>query len=574
VRSAPADAPAIQLTFTLPKGTTLVDPRLGGPVTISPDGRLLVFAAIEADGAQRLWIRPIDSGSARPVPGTDGGTLPFWSPDSRFIGFFAQRKLKRVSVSGGAPHTLYDAIQPGGGTWAADGTIVFSAELGFQLYRGSEAGAVLTAIPADGLNRERWSPSFLPDGRHYVYFARPQKPGVYRASLDSTGSTPLLDSYRGVLAAAPGHVVAIRGSSRAAEHMTLFAQRLDPATFETVGESAVIAERVTYSSGAAKSGFSVSNTGTVVYTETENPAPRLTWFDRSGKAIEQLGGAASYYHPSLSPDGRAVVAERTDPETGSQDLWLIDLTRPTTPRLTYHEREDFLAVWSPDSTRIVFAAQPPGEPPNLFQKGVRDTKEEEHLVKSIYNSQPNSWSEDGRFVMFARRDPKSSWDLWRLDMGPGEARTETPYLRSTANEALAQFSPDGNRVAFVSDESGINEVYVDTFPAPGKRELISNGGGSQPRWRGDGRELFYIARDGRLMSVPVSPGPEFVPGAPTALFKTGVFDLNGAQKGVYTWNYAVTRDGQRFLISTIDDVSPGSSTTWVLLNWPARLRRP
>ena len=570
--SAPADAHAIQLTFTPPKGVTLVDPRLGGPVSISPDGRLLTFVAIEPDGAQRLWVRPIDSGAARALPGTDDARFPFWSPDNRSIGFFAQKKLKRVSVAGGTPQALYDAIQPGGGTWAADGTILFSAELGFQLYRGSASGAVLTAIPADGANQERSSPWFLPDGRHYLYFGRPQEPGVYLASLDSAGAAPVLKGYRGALFAPPEYVVAIRGPSKGAEYAALFAQRLNPATFEPIGDSQLIAEPVIYSSGNARSAFSASDTGTLVYTEIENPAPRLMWFDRSGKAVEQLGGA-SYYDPAISPDGKTVAAARTDPDTGTPDLWLIDVARGAGPRLTYDEREDFLPVWSPDSSRIVYGAQAPRMPPNLFQKTVRDTEREELLVKAIYNSQPTSWSPNGEFVMFARRDPKNQWDLWRLAMGSGEARIETPYLRSPANEHLAEFSPDGSRVAYVSDESGRNEVYVDSFPAPGKREQVSTGGGNQPRWRGDGRELFYISPDGRMMSVPVSAAPDFAPGAPVTLFATRIFDLNGAQKGHYSRKYTVTHDGQRFLISTLDNASPGSSTTNVVLNWPARLGR-
>ena len=570
-RSEPADAPAVHLMFQPPKGVTLADPRLDGPVTISPDGRRLAFVTVGDDGRRRLWVRPIDSPHAVPLSGADGAAFPFWSPDSRFIGFFGQRKLKRVPAAGGVPQTLYDAIQPRGGAWGPDGTILFSAELGFQMYRGPADGGVATVVPPDGKNQERLWPSFLPDGRHFVYYGRPQNLGLFVGDLESTDTSQLLKDYVGGSYSSPGVLLALRGASEGADAPALLAQRFDPSTLQRRGEVFPIAEPVLYAAGLGRGAFSMSQTGTLVYANIEPSARRLTWFDRGGRVVAPLGGSDRYYAPALSPDGKTVVAARVDPDSGTPDLWAIDVARGISPRLTYDDREDFVAVWSPDGSSIVFAAQSPGTPPNLFQKAIREGGREEQLVKSRFNDQPNDWSPDGRFVVFARRDPQTQWDLWRLSMVD---RTEKPFLRSPANEHLAEFSPDGTRVAYVSDESGTNEVYVDAFPGAGAREQISTRGGSQPRWRGDGRELFYIAPDGHLMSVAVNAGARFEPAVPLPLFLPRIVDLYGAENNGYARNYDASRDGQRFLISTSGDEPSAIPTTTVLLNWFARLPTP
>ena len=569
-RRAPVDNSAIQLAFAPPKGLTLADPQTG--VTISPDGQRLAFVARGSDGKQLLFVRMLDSQTAQPLSGSEGAVYPFWSPDSRFLGFFAQRKLKRIAATGGPLQVLCDAVQPRGGTWGRRDIIVFSAGLGFELYRVPAQGGVSAAIPADGLNQERAWPFFLPDGLHFVYFGRPQAHGIYLAELDSTEATMLLKDYVSVAYSPPGYLLILKGSSKGAQAASIVAQPINPRRLEIFGEPSAIAEPVTYTPGLARGAFSVSETGTLVYANIERPITQLTWFDRSGQPLGNVG-SGSYYAPSLSPDEKTVAAEREDPETGTPDLWLIDSARGVSPRFTYDPREDIFAVWSPTGDRIVFAAQSTGTPPNLFQKKVGVTSGEEQLVKSRFNSQPTDWSRDGQFVVYGRLDPQTQWDLWLMPMAEGADRTEKPYLRSNANEHLAQFSPDGAWIAYVSDESGTNEVYVQTFPQPGTREQISTGGGNQPRWSGDGRELFYIAPDGQLMAVSVKPGQKFEATRATALFKTRIVDRFGAGNNGYLTNYTVSRDGKRFLISTVADESNAVPATTILINWFARLGR-
>ena len=573
---APAAAPAIELMFAPPNGVTLADPRLSGPVTISPDGHLFAFVAIDGDGRQqRLWVRPIDNAAnARALAGTEGASFPFWSPDSRQIGFFAQRKLKRIAALGGSPQTLSDAVQPRGGAWGTDGTILFSAQLGFELSRVPAAGGVASAVPADGRNQERLWPAFLSDGRHYLYFGRPQKHGIYLAELDSTMSTELMADYVGSVSVAQDYLLVLRGSSKSARSLTLQAQRVAPGTFLPTGEAAPVGASVTYASGLGRGAFAASRTGTLVYTTIERAISQFTWFDRGGNQMGHLDGSISYFAPSFSRDGTRLAAARVDPEVGTPDLWSIDVTRGIAQRLTYDPREDFFPVWSPDRATLVFGAQSPGTPPNVFHKALGVPGNGESLVRSRYNDQPTDWSPDGQFVIYSRRDPRSQWDLWLKPMSPEGSRTETPFLSTAANEHLAQFSPDGRWVAYVSDESGTNEVYVESFPKRGTREQMSNGGGSQPRWKADGRELFYLSADGHLMSVAVNPGTRLEPGKPSILFKSRIFDVFGAENNGYNWNYAVAPDGNRFLITTVTDESATIPTTTVVLNWLARLRRP
>ena len=569
VRGTPADASTVRLVFLPPDGLTLADMVVGGPVMISPDGKRVAFVATGRDGKQLLWVRPLESLSAQALPGTDGASYPFWSADSQFVGFFSQRKLKKIDVSGGPPQTLCDAVLPRGGTWNSRGEIVFAAGAGRQMFLVPATGGAAAPLPRDGLNQERYWPSFLPDGRHYVYFGRPQKYGVYVGATESPGAKLLLTDYVSAAYAAPGYLVGLLGPSRGAPAGTLFAQLFDPTRLELVGQPVPVAEGVQYESGLARGAFSVSGNGTLIYGTEGGSTTRLTWFDRRGNALDRLGGPVSYGQPALSPDEKMLAVARVDPATQDEDIWLIDTRRNLPSRFTSNPNNiSFLPVWSPNGDRIVFAWAR-GAPPNLYQK-MSSGGSGELLFKSTSNSQPTDWSHDGEFVVYASLDPKSQWDLWYLPMlGPREDRHPVPFLQTEFNEHLGRLSPDGRWLAYVSDESGMNEVYVRRFPSADSKTRISVNGGNEPRWDGVGRELFYLASDARLMAVTVNLGSDAQIRSTTALFKTRTGPKRNSGFDV---NFTVTRDGQRFLISALIEDANAASTT-IVLNWAAALGR-
>ena len=568
VRSPASVESSFRFALSAPDGLRLADVAIAGPVTISPDGRRVVFAAISPSGDQLLWVRPLDSLTAQPLTGTEGGAYPFWSPDSRSIGFFAQRKLRQVHIGGGPPQIICDALLPRGGTWSRDGVIIFSAGAGRELYRVSSQGGAVMDLPLDGFNEERYWPSFLPDGRHFLYFGRPQKFGIYVASLDSAGAKLLLSDYVSATYSPPGYLLGLRGSARGAPAGTLMAHSFDAGSLELSGEALPVVEEIQYYSGLAKGAFSVSENGTLVYSSSEKPKTQLIWFDRRGNQLGSLGGTVVYGQPSLSSDDKTVAVERVDPITHDEDLWLIDATRDVASRLTADPNIDFMPVLAPDATRVVFASAR-GTPPNLFHKVLSGSHtDEERLIRSTHNNQPTDWSPDGRLVVYASLNPRTQWDLWLLPMSAVDSdRKPVPLLETEFNEHLGRLSPNGRWLAYVSDESGTNEVYVRAFPKPETVRRISANGGSEPRWRGDGKELFFLAADQRLMGVIVESEAGFEIGTPAALFtiRTGSTRNNG-----YDVNYTVTRDGLRFLVSAVtEDVTP--LRTKIVINWPAGL---
>jgi Tol biopolymer transport system component len=558
------------LTFSPPAGVTLADLVVGGPVTISPDGSDLAFVATGRDGKQMVWIRSLGSLEARALPATDGGAFPFWSADGKSLGFFAQRKLKRIRVSGGLPQTICDAVLPRGGTWNADDVIVFSAGAGRDLYRVAADGGPPTSLPGNGLNRERHWPSFLPDGRHFLFFGRPQKPGVYVGSTDSPDESLLLSDHVGATYAPAGHLLALRGPSRGAPARTLLAYPFDASRLRITGEPTAIAERIRYESGLARGAFTVSNGGTLVYGDLDTAQTQLTWFDRRGTALGNAGGALAFGQPSLSPDEKTLAVEHVDPITQDQDLWLIDVSRNLPSRFTSQGNNiTFMPVWSPDGAWIVFASAR-DTPPNLYQKKSAGAGGDKRVLTSTSNNQPTDWSRDGRLVVYGEMNPKTQWDLWLMPMsGPEDERKPVPLLQTEFNEHLGRLSPDARWLAYVSDESGGSEVYVRPYQDSGPTQRASVNGGSEPHWRGDGQELFYLAPDGGVMSVRVNDGTSFEIDPATVLFKVRPGPIRNFG---YDVTYAVTRDGQRFVVRTLAGETPPPATT-VILNWHARLGR-
>jgi Tol biopolymer transport system component len=526
---------------------------------ISPDGRRLAFTARHPDGKRLLWIRPIDSLAAQRLAGTEGAMLPFWSPDSRLLAFFAEDKLKKIEASGGSVQTVCEAVLGRGGTWSREGTIVFggrSAGGDEVLHRVSEAGGAATALTQlDRAHHEsiHLFPSFLPDGDHFVYFVdsdRLEDHAVKMGSLRSGKTTRLLDVISNAAYAPPGYLLYSREG-------TLLAQRLDTRSMQLVGEAFPLGAAVAVGGGVRRD-FSVSAEGTLAYT-IGTPERRLIWVDRSGRPVGTAGEPGYYVHVELSPDDARAALERLDSPGGISDVWVFDFSRGTSSRFTFDPGFDFNPVWSPDGGRIAFASNRAGAY-HLYQRASAGGPEERLLESSavLYATQ---WSPDGRFIVYEAFDPKTRGDLWVLPV-TGD-RKPMVFAATEFSEVQGQLSPDGRWMAYRSNESGREEIYVQPFPPTGGKWQVSNGGG-QPRWRRDGRELYYVAPDSSLMAVSIAAGPTFQAGVPKALFESRV-EATGIK-----YPYAIARDGQRFLLLIEEPKSPAIT---VVINWTALLKQ-
>ncbi|HYT31056.1 MAG TPA: hypothetical protein VEO37_00560, partial [Thermoanaerobaculia bacterium] len=486
------------------------------------------------------------------------------SPDSRFVGFFAQGKLKTISIHGGAPQTLCAASWGNGGTWSRNGVIVFAPNREGSLARISAAGG--TPAAATDLDRQRretahYWPQFLPDGRHFLYLAsssQRENRGIYVRSLGKDDARRVLKTDVRAAYSPPGYLLFLRLG-------TLMAQRFDPNRLELVGEPVRVAEDVAYNPSNGRNTFSISENGVLAYRTGGVgglPTSELSWFDREGKRIGSVGGPGLYLRPALSPDGKRVAVERRDSQTGTDDIWLVDLARSALLRFTFGPFNQTHPVWSPDGSRIVFASDRDGAS-NLHQKASSGAGSEELLLASDSAKSSTDWSLDGRFIAYENQDPKTGSDLWVLPLFAD--RKPIPFLQTEFNEGQGQFSPDGRWLAYFSDESGRREIYVQAFPASGGKWQISTTGGMFPRWRRDGKELFYIAADRKLMAVEVQTDPTLQADRPRALFETHVF-------GAPVIPYTVSADGQRFLFNTPTEEAFSSPIT-VVVNWTAELKK-
>ena len=559
LRRAPQEAPAAATRFLItPPGKGQV---IGAPL-ISPDGRRVVLVVRDAAGRQSLWLRPIDALDAQQLAGTEAGDQPFWSPDGRSIGFIAAGKLKKLDVAGGPAQTLSDAVSVGG-AWHRDGVIVFSRSSAEGLYRIPAAGGAPEPVTTLDKSRNEYVhawPHFLPDGRHFLYVAGSsarEQSAIFLGSLDSQQTRLLLDVESSVAYAPPGYLLYAREG-------TLVARPFDADRLELTGEAVPVVKQIGFSLGNARAHFSASETGTLLYrTSTAAADTQLVWFDRAGKQLDTVGAAGHYSDIRLSPDGKRVAFQRLDPEKGASDIWVMELARGTTSRLTFDPANDGDAVWSPDGGRVVFSSMREGLP-NLYQKLSSGAGGEELLLKTEDAKIANDWSPDGRHVLYNAASRQSS-DLWVLPLF-GERRPE-PFARTDFQESGGRFSPDGRWIAYVSDESGRFEVYVQSFPASGGKWQVSDGGGASPRWRRDGRELFYLSADGKLMAVEVNGSSDtFKSEAPVPLFETRVGSISGDSP------YDVAADGRRFLVKVlVEETAPAPVT--VVLNWTTDLKR-
>jgi eukaryotic-like serine/threonine-protein kinase len=552
---------------------------------ISPDGRRVVFPA-RTEGVIRLWVRALDQIEPRPLAGTEGVVgLQFWSPDSRFIAFDVQGTLKKVEASGGPPQSLCSL--PGtllGGLWTGDGRIVFGTLATGLLEVAATGGSPSPVTLLDPKRQEQYHafPALLPDGRHFLYTrftANAEARGIYLGALAPGTSIPspeqqapkrlLADMSSFVFAKSLDPRINGDGYVLFSREGTLMAQPFDSARLQFLRDAVHVAEQV-----GGNGDFSVSSTGVLVYATTAGAGEgrRLTWYDRQGKPLGTAGAPGIVTELELAPDGTRVAAVRPPPalatlgtQTGS--TWIDEFARGVTNRITPPDTS-VRPVWSPDGNSIVFES-----PPNISLKAVSNAGKEEVLFKFERPTDPLDWSRDGRWLLYQETDPKTKHDLWALPMDGGKPAGKPPagkpiaYLQTAFDEREGKFSPDGRFVAYVSDESGRYEVYVASFPAPSLRVPISNGGGYQPRWRRDGKELLYFTGDGRLMSVDVTFGTTFKAGVPKALFQAPIYGGGASQQ--HRWD--MTADGQRFL--AVAGGGGVSAPLTLVENWTALLRK-
>jgi Tol biopolymer transport system component len=548
-RQAP-DAPEMRLEITTPETANPLH------FALSPDGGRLVFVA-SGDGRSLLWVRALDSVASQPLAGTDNAEYPFWSPDSRSIGFFASGKLQRIDIAGGPPQALANAPANRGGAWNSDGTILFAASQIGPLSRISARGGepeVVTRIVQGHLSHR--FPQFLPDGRHYLFFVQGSAAtqGIYWGSLDGGEPRRLVASDSSGAWAPPDRLLFVRQGA-------LVATPFETDTGEITGEPITVADPV----GADAfylGGFSVSADGRIAY-RAGSERRQLTWFERNGKTVGTASAPddTTLLYPELSPDDRRVAVTRA--VSLNTDVWLMDLARGGTTRFTFDPGFDFAPLWSPDGTRIAFRSNRKGIY-DLYVKPSSGVGNEELLLESSAPKSPLSWSPDGRFLLFYEVGPETNHDLWIQPLtGDGKP---SPWLNTPFIETLGQFSPDGRWVAYQSNESGAFEIYVQPFPAANAKWQISTNGGGMPRWRPDGKELFFIAPDAKLMATAVAASnATFEAAPPVALFQTRIA---GGPGQINKHEYAVSRDG-RFLINEPAEASTATPIT-LILNWTPR----
>ena len=562
-REAQPESQVVRTAILPPEKSAFTSEGGGGPMSLSPDGKRIVFFATSEDGKSELWIRPLDATTAQPVQGSEGGSFPFWSPDSRYLAFFASGKLKKIDTAGGPPVTLADAPNPRGGAWSASGMIVYAPNnnVGGLVKISSSGGTATAATKADTSGGNDRAPWFLPDGRHFLYSSLrpPNRVQVLLASLDS-------DEIKTV-AETGSNAVYSEGRLLFLRENTLMAQPFDLKTLATNGEAVPIAERVQPAFSPNIIGiFSVSATGLLAYTTgVNNYGLQLTWFDRRGKALGTIGEPQSFSDIALSPDGKTLVASIFDAR--GEDLWTYDLSKGLPVRFTFDPARADFPLWSPDGRSVVFNSVRKGHW-DLYRKSADGSGVEELLYADDREKYPNSWSPDGKVLIFATLDGSGSSGHWALPMAPdspGAALKPMPVPVLPPGTRFAKFSPDGRWVAYGSEESQRSEVYVSPFSRPGGKRQISTNGGIKPRWGRDGKEIFYLSPEGQLMATEVRISGETVEvGATHALFG-----------GIPTGNsyvYEISPDGQRIL-AAVARVQKSSEPITLVQNWAAGLKK-
>jgi Tol biopolymer transport system component len=556
--TAPAPPPPVKLVAMLPNGVPAA--RF---LTLSPDGQQIAFSGSAPAGVSgtgtpggqtppMLWVRRVDSLEPKILAGTEGAMFPFWSPDAKWIAFFARGQLLKVPPIGGPVQVICDAPSGRGGAWNPDGIILFTPQTDDDLYRVPAIGGSPTRVtkraPSETSHR---LPQFLPDGRHFTYLAlgRSER-SIALGSLDGGEPRQLLRGFDSQARYIPGRLVYVREG-------TLVAQAFDVTQLRLTGDPVPIADNILHNDFGSQ-GFGTSGSGALVYTTMLPVRRRLVWVDRSGKQLSTIGEPDLIQAAVLSPDGTRVAIERTDPQTRRTDIWTLDPVRDVKTRLTFDPAADSMPVWSPDGRQIAFVSFQRSSGLagfSLFITSSNGGGNERQLPDTGFNRRPADWLSQGDLILFAAQDSQQgTWNLWTVQANGQEK--PRPYLQTPFNKGGAKLSPDGRWVAYHSAESGRNEVYVQSYPDPRIRLQVSSGGGEFPRWKGDGRELYFVAADGsRVLAAPVhASGNSLQVGAAKLLFQ-----MEGAA------GYDVARDGQRFLM-IVQAERPRPEPITVLLN--------
>jgi eukaryotic-like serine/threonine-protein kinase len=540
-------------------------PFAANDLALSPDGLTLAMVAYSPQATNyALWVYEVGGLRTRSLDGTQGASFPFWSPDGNSIGFFADGKLKKIDVAGGHVDVLCDAPNGRGGTWNRDGVVVFTPDGFGGLFRVSSSGGSPVEISKPDTTRfetsHRW-PVFLPDGKHFLYLAanftgQSENSAIFLGSLDSQERRLLVSTRANATYAEPGYLLYMRDN-------TLVAQRFDLKHYVLRGEARALTDEVRYFPQVYRAVFSASSREVLVTQTRKNASlSELAWFDRNGKRIGTVGVPGSYDNVRLSPDGGRVATDQTDPDGRHVDIWVNGPARGATTRLTFDPSAHQAPIWSPDGRRILFASNRKlGF--NLHLKNADGSGAEEEVadLQAISSANPWDWSHDGKYILVRKAN-----ELWSMSWPERSARRLFQVKWLVRN---AQFSPDGRWMAYASNETGRMEIYVSPFPGLNGKWQVSTAGGEEPRWRQDGRELFYVSAEGKMMAVAVKSRPSFESAAPVVLFEIHRRQEISAQD---VFSYDVTGDGKRFLIATkVDEINAAPLS--VLLNWSSEMEK-
>jgi Tol biopolymer transport system component len=554
--------PPDKAEFSARANTTLNVPSFA----LSPDGQALVFSAATPGARPMLWLRSLNDVDARQLAGTEDAQDPFWSPDGRWIGFFADGTLRKLPAAGGAVQVINQTRNDfRGATWGTRDTILLATGVAGIVSMNAAGGTILpvTVVDTSLLENTHRNPSFLRNGQHFLYsvIGNSDQSGVYVGSLDGKTKRLLLHVLTSAVYAEPGYLLFVDGDK-------LLGQAFDADRLELKGQSFFVAEHVGRST-SFMSGVSTSLTGTIAYARSSVQNGRLAWIDRRGNPLGSLGTTEGDYPDfRLSPDETRLAASLVDPKTNVVDIWITDLARGSSSRVDSRGAVTAAAVWSPDGARLAFRSNRTGAI-GLYERSAAGGGVDRPLLsRDAHPAAPSGlvatdWSPDGRQLIGSAETPGSPSGLWLIPLVNGAKPTK--FIASPAHQIHGNFSPDGRLVAYTSNESGRFEIYVETVPRTERKWSVSTNGGYEPRWRADGSEIYYLSEDRTLMAVPVAAGPSF--GIPKSLFQTHVHPGVTALRT----HYVPSRDGQRFLVNVATNTVASPIT--VVVNWTALLKK-